>query len=56
MDQILRRWESIDKDDGEEVDNILFEFHRILTAYEWHFSEISDLNIKVLKFYKDKDE
>ncbi|SIT12305.1 hypothetical protein SAMN05421787_11863 [Virgibacillus pantothenticus] len=33
---------------------MLFEIHRILTTFEWHFSEISDLNTKIIKEYKDK--
>lgn len=40
--------------DGDEVEEMLFEIHRILTTFEWHFSEISDLNTKIIKEYKHK--
>lgn len=54
LDIILNNFGSLDKNDGDEIEKMLFEFHRIITTFEWHFSEISDLNTKILKVYKDK--
>ncbi|GIO22181.1 hypothetical protein J11TS1_07620 [Oceanobacillus sp. J11TS1] len=49
---LLTNFKTVDKENGEEVEGILFEIHRIITTFEWHFSEISDLNIKILKGLK----
>jgi oligoendopeptidase F len=54
LDIILNNFDSLDQNDGDEIEKMLFELHRILTTFEWHFSEISDLNTKILKVYKDK--
>ncbi|RAS80688.1 hypothetical protein [Priestia endophytica] len=54
LDILLNNFSSINKDDGEKVEEMLFELHRIITTFEWHFSEVSDLNTKILKVYKDK--
>lgn len=54
LDIILNNFGSLDKNEGDEVEKMLFELHRILTTFEWHFSEISDLNTTILKDYKDK--
>ncbi|AGF25974.1 hypothetical protein WYY_02802 [Bacillus velezensis M27] len=54
LDIILNNFGSLDKNDGDEIEKMLFELHRILTTFEWHFSEISDLNTTILKVYKDK--
>lgn len=51
LDEILNNFDLFEKSKGDEIEKILFEFHRILTTFEWHFSEISDLNTKVLKGY-----
>lgn len=51
LDEILNNFDSFDKSKVDEIEKILFGFHRILTTFEWHFSEISDLNTKVLKGY-----
>lgn len=54
LDIILNNFSSLDNNDGDEIEKMLFELHRILTTFEWHFSEISDLNTTILKVYKDK--
>lgn len=54
LDLLLSNLTLISKNDGDEVEQKLFEIHRILTTFEWHFSEISDLNTKILKEYKNK--
>lgn len=54
LDILLNNFSSVNKDDGDKVEELLFELHRIITTFEWHFSEISDLNTKILKVYKDK--
>ncbi|MCM3164506.1 MULTISPECIES: hypothetical protein [Metabacillus] len=54
LDIILNNFDSLDKNDGDEIEKMLFELHRIITTFEWHFSEISDLNTTILKVYKDK--
>ncbi|KYC89929.1 hypothetical protein B5V89_19010 [Heyndrickxia sporothermodurans] len=54
LDIILNNFGSLDKNDGEEIEKMLFELHRILTTFEWHLSEISDLNTTILKVYKNK--
>ncbi|MET3656335.1 hypothetical protein [Sporosarcina psychrophila] len=54
LDFLLNNFSSVNKNDGDEVDKMLFELHRIITTFEWHFSEISDLNTTILKAYKDK--
>lgn len=54
LDILLNNFSSVNKNDGDEVEKMLFELHRIITTFEWHFSEISDLNTSILKVYKDK--
>ncbi|WP_111292455.1 hypothetical protein [Bacillus safensis] len=54
LDNILNSFDSLDKNNVDEIEKMLFELHRIITTFEWHFSEISDLNTKVLKKYQDK--
>lgn len=54
LDEILINFNNLNLGDGDEVEETLFEIHRILTTFEWHFSEISDLNTKIIKEYKDK--
>jgi hypothetical protein len=54
LDFLLDKFNSLSLDDGDKVEEMLFELHRIITTFEWHFSEISDLNTKILKVYKDK--
>lgn len=54
LDILVNNFSSVNKDDGDKVEGMLFELHRIITTFEWHFSEISDLNTKFLKEYKDK--
>ncbi|GIN94119.1 hypothetical protein J6TS1_14300 [Siminovitchia terrae] len=54
LDILLNNFSSVDKNDGDEIEKMLFELHRVITTFEWHFSEISDLNTKILKVYKDK--
>ena len=51
LDEILNNFDLFEKSKDDEIEKILFEFHRILTTFEWHFSEISDLNTKLLKGY-----
>ncbi|WP_026678527.1 hypothetical protein [Fictibacillus gelatini] len=53
LDVLLNNFNSVSNDDVDKVEEMLFELHRILTTFEWHFSEISDLNTKILKVYKD---
>lgn len=54
LDGIVSDSKRINFNNGEEVEEVLAEFHRILTTFEWHFSEMSDLNMKIYKEYKDK--
>ncbi|MEK3806092.1 hypothetical protein MHB63_05805 [Bacillus sp. FSL H8-0547] len=54
LDSLLKNFGSVDTNNGDEVERMLFELHRIITTFEWHFSEISDLNTTILKVYKDK--
>jgi hypothetical protein len=35
-----------------ELEMDLFEVHRLLTTMEWHFSELSELNKKIIKSIK----
>lgn len=51
---ILNKFNTVNLIDVDEAEGLLFEIHRIITTCEWHFSEISDLNAKILKQYKDK--
>lgn len=54
LDKLLNSFNAVTLDDVDKVEEMLFELHRIITTFEWHFSEISDLNTKILKVYKDK--
>lgn len=54
LDRILSEWGALDRSNPHEIEDLLFELHRILTTLEWHFSEISELNTTILKTYKDK--
>jgi len=54
LDTLLNKFNNVSKNDGDNVEKLLFELHRILTTFEWHFSEISDINTKILKIYKEK--
>ncbi|MGZ7440991.1 hypothetical protein [Paenibacillus sp. TH7-28] len=54
LDQLLSSFNTVNLNDGNKVEELLFEIHRIMTTFEWHFSEISELNTKLLKGYKDK--
>lgn len=49
---LFNDFDSLDLNDGDKIELMLFEFHRILTTFEWHFSEISDLNMKFLKGFR----
>lgn len=35
-----------------ELETDLFEVHRVITTLEWHLSEISELNMKIIKRIK----
>ena len=35
-----------------ELETNLFEVHRVITTLEWHLSEISELNMKIIKRIK----
>ncbi|MCF3943914.1 hypothetical protein [Oceanobacillus alkalisoli] len=52
LEDLLNDFNSLDENDGDKIEVMLFEFHRILTTFEWHFSEISDLNMKFLKGFR----
>ena len=54
LDEMLNGFKSIDLNDGNEVSGMLGKIHVILTTFEWHFSEISDLNSEIGKEYKEK--
>ncbi|KYC60687.1 hypothetical protein [Heyndrickxia coagulans] len=56
LEEVINDFEKVDPNDGNKVEQYLLEFHRILTTFEWHFSELSDINTKILKKYKDKIE
>ncbi|GED02969.1 hypothetical protein BAT02nite_26130 [Bacillus atrophaeus] len=49
MDKLLKKSKHIDLNNVQDVDKLLFEIHKMMTSLEWHISEISDLNIKLLK-------
>jgi len=46
---LLNYFDSFDENNGDKIEVMLFGFHRIRTTFEWHFSEISGLNMKFLK-------
>ncbi|MEI5908943.1 hypothetical protein WAK64_17995 [Bacillus spongiae] len=54
LDKVLSGFKTVNLNDSTKVKELLFEFHRILNTFEWHFSEISDLNMKIIQKYKDK--
>src|SRR5699024_3400719 len=45
LNSVLNNFELVNKNNGDEVNKVLAELHRIITTFEWHFSEISDLKI-----------
>ncbi|MFJ5794556.1 hypothetical protein ABKQ09_03655 [Bacillus atrophaeus] len=49
MDKLLKKSKHIDLNNVQDVDKLLFEIHKMMTSLEWYISEISDLNIKLLK-------
>ncbi|KAA6447102.1 hypothetical protein [Bacillus atrophaeus] len=49
MDKLLKKSKRIDLNNVQDADQLLFEIHKMMTSLEWHISEISDLNIKLLK-------
>ncbi|KYD00520.1 hypothetical protein [Bacillus atrophaeus] len=53
LDNLLEESQTLDYKNTDGVDNSLMEIHRIMTSFEWHFSEIDDLNVKLFKTYKD---
>src|SRR5699024_12023067 len=54
LNSVLSNFELVNKNNGDEVNNVLAELHRIITTFERHLSESSDLNIKLLEIYKEK--
>src|SRR5699024_3178375 len=54
LNSVLSNFELVNKNNGDEVNKVLAELHRIITTFEWHFSEISDLNMKIFEVYKEK--
>lgn len=56
LEEVISDFKKVNPNDGNKVEQYLLEFHRILTTFEWHFSEISDINTKILKNYKDRIE
>ncbi|MEG7335887.1 hypothetical protein [Bacillus sp. 0102A] len=46
MDRLLKKSKHIDLNNVQDVDKLLFEIHKMVTSFEWHISEISDLNLK----------
>lgn len=52
LEDLLNDFDSLDENDGDKIEVMLFELHRILTMFEWHFSEISDLNMKFLEGFR----
>lgn len=54
LDEIPKKFKRINLQDGNEVNEMLAEIHVIMTTFEWHFSEISDLNSEIGREYKDK--
>ncbi|KAF1677300.1 MULTISPECIES: hypothetical protein [Bacillus] len=49
MDKLLQKSKRIDLNNVQDADLLLFEIHKMTTSLEWHISEISDLNIRLLK-------
>mgnify|MGYP001382455754 FL=1 len=56
LEKVISDFKKVNPNDENKVEQYLLEFHRILTTFEWHFSEISDINTKILKNYKDRIE
>lgn len=54
LDEVLNGFKNINLNDGNEVNGMLGKIHVIMTTFEWHFSEISDLNSEIGKVYKEK--
>ena len=54
LEKVISDFKKVNPNDENKVEQYLLEFHRILTTFEWHFSEISDINTKILKNYKDR--
>ncbi|ATW82038.1 hypothetical protein QQ991_16135 [Weizmannia coagulans] len=54
LEKVISDFKKVNPNDGNKVEQYLLEFHRILTTFEWHFSEINDINTKILKNYKDR--
>ncbi|WP_078579612.1 hypothetical protein [Salipaludibacillus agaradhaerens] len=51
LEGLLNNFKSVSIDNVEKVENILFEIHRITNTFIWHFQEIEELNMKVIKSY-----
>lgn len=52
--KVLDGFKSLDVNRLEEVDKYFAEVHRILTTFEWHVSEVSDVNTKIFKEYSNR--
>lgn len=53
LNVLLARLNTSSNRGWDEIETDLFELHRILTTFEWHFSELTDLNMKLLKGHKN---
>ncbi|MBB3907319.1 hypothetical protein [Anoxybacteroides rupiense] len=51
LDELLERLESRNEFDKDEIEKDLFELHRILATLEWYFSEVGEINEKILKHF-----
>ena len=51
LDELLERLENRNEFDRDEIEKDLFELHRILATLEWHFSEVGEINEKILKHF-----
>src|SRR5699024_6971445 len=54
LNSVLNNFELVNKNNGDELNKVLAELHRIIRTFEWNSSEISDLNMKIFEVYKEK--
>ncbi|CAL1525582.1 hypothetical protein CNT_KDOLBLKC_03813 [Bacillus subtilis] len=53
LDKLLEESKTVDYNNPDSIDKNLMNIHKLMTSFEWHFSEIDDLTVTLLKNYKD---
>ncbi|MCY9028097.1 MULTISPECIES: hypothetical protein [Bacillus subtilis group] len=53
LDKLLEESKTVDYNNPDSIDNNLMNIHKLMTSFEWHFSEIDDLTVTLFKNYKD---